>query len=140
MAYPFAPITLTASTTLDRDTHANGPVIVLSAAAGLTATLPASTGGGDEYFFFVGTSVTSNADIVAAAGTDVIAGIADVVTDIGGVVIPTSATSDYVTMNGGTTGGIKGSWVKMVDAVSGTWSVTARLISTGAEATPFAAT
>lgn len=140
MAYPFAPISLSASVTLDRDTHANGPVLVLSSASGLDVTMPASSGKGDEYFFFVGTSVTSSVAKIAAAGTDVIAGIADVVTDIGGVVVPTSATSDYVTMNGGTTGGIKGSWVKLVDVASGTWSVTARLISTGAEATPFAAT
>ena len=140
MAYPFAPITVSASATMDRDIHANGPVIKLASASGLTISMPATTGSGDVYKFYVATSVTSSVAKIAANSTDVIAGIADVVTDIGGVVIPTTATSDYITLNGGTTGGIKGSWVELIDVASGTWSVTARLISTGAEATPFAAT
>lgn len=140
MAYPFAPITLTGDKTLDRDTHANGPVIVLSSASGLDVTMPASVGNGDRYYFYVATSVTSSVAVIAAAGTDIIQGAVGVTSDAAGVTVPTTATSDYITMDGATTGGLKGSWVELTDVASGVWNVRGALLSTGAEATPFAAT
>lgn len=140
MAYPYAPITVSASATMDRDTHANGPVIKLASASGLTISMPASTGDGDTYEFYVATSVTSSVAKIAANSTDIIQGSIGVTTNAAGVVIPTSATSDYITMDGATTGGLKGSYVKLVDVASGQWLVSGSLLSTGAEATPFAAT
>lgn len=134
----YQPISLTATATLDRDTHA-GTVCVLNAAGGATITLPASAGKGDVYEFIVGTTLTTSSYVVAANGTDVVAGIVMVATDTGGLTVPTSATSDKITMNGSTTGGVVGSRVKLTDFKSGTWQVSGELISTGAEATPFSA-
>lgn len=71
MAYAFAPITLTASTTLDRDTHANGPAIGLNKLDGLTVTLPAAVGSGDKYLIRVAVLATSGSYIIrVASATD----------------------------------------------------------------------
>ncbi len=60
-------------------------------------------------------------------------------TDAAGVTIPTASTSDTITLNGSTTGGVKGSHVELQDVASGVWRVSGFLVSTGAEATPFSA-
>jgi len=135
----FGVVTVTSSTTLRADAH-GGKMVVGNAAAGLTISLPAATGSGVEFEIVVGTTITSNAFIIAADGTDIIQGVLGVATDAGGVNIPTGATTDYITMNGSTTGGVKGSRVVVKDAADGMWIVSGALISTGAEATPFAAT
>jgi hypothetical protein len=53
--------------------------------------------------------------------------------------MPTSATTDTITMNGSTTGGVVGSWVKMKDVATGFWRLEGGLVCTGTEATPFSA-
>ena len=136
----YAPIAVTASTTLSRDTH-EGTTVVVNAAAGATLTLPASTGKGDEYTVFVGTTITSNNLIIKVANsTDIMQGVVGVATDIAGVTCPAASTSDTITMNGSTTGGVKGSYVVLTDVASGVWEVAGALVSTGTEATPFSAT
>jgi hypothetical protein len=133
------PITITASATLTRNVHA-GTVVNLDAAAGLTVTLPASSGSGDEYEIFVKTTVTSNNYIVQVANsTDILQGVIGLTTDIAGSSLPTSSTSDTITMNGSTTGGLKGTYIKLKDAVSGIWKLEGGLVCTGTEATPFSA-
>lgn len=138
MAYAMQPISLTATQTLIRESHANC-VLSLDASAGATITLPASSGKGDVYEFIVGTALTTSNYVIAAAGTDVVAGIIQLATDTGGLTVPTSATSDKLTLNGSTTGGVVGSRIKLTDFKSGTWQVSGEVISTGAESTPFAA-
>jgi len=140
MAYPSTqPISKTASFTFDRSNDA-GNVISLDAAAGLTATLPASTGKGDIYEAFVGTTVTSNNYIIQVANsTDILAGAVHLTTDIGGTSMPTSTTSDTITMNGSTTGGLRGTWLRFKDVKSGFWALEGGIICTGTEATPFSA-
>lgn len=141
MAYGFAPISYTgAALTLNEESHGNGVIVSMNKADGWTVTLPAASGSGAFYRVRVGTSITSSSGVVAAAGTDVIQGVVAVTTDTTGVTVPTSATSDKISMNGGTTGGIAGSFVELTDVASGTWLVGGFLISTGAEATPFSAT
>lgn len=134
------PINVTAATlTLDRDVHSDA-VVTVNRAAGTTVTLPASAGKGDEYIIFVGTTVTSNNAIVQVANsTDIIQGAIHLTTDISGTSMPTSATTDTITMNGSTTGGVKGSWVILRDVSSGVWQLQGGLICTGVEATPFSA-
>lgn len=133
------PITVTASLTLDRHTH-SGTILLLSAAAGLTVTLPDAVGNGDEYEFFVATTVTSNAYVIQAPDADnTISGALGVTTDAAGVVIPTAATTDTISMNGSTTGGVLGSYVKLKDVAANKWMVSGALVSTGTEATPFSA-
>jgi hypothetical protein len=132
-------ISITAATvTLNADGFA-GRTIVLNRAAGVTVTLPASTGSGYTYEIVVGTTLTGNGIIQVANSTDVMAGTLDIATDIAGVTCPTTSTSDTITMNGTTTGGIIGSRVLLQDMRAGFWSVTGGLVSSGAEATPFSA-
>ena len=134
----FEPIAVTASTTLD--SRHIGAVVRLEAAAGLTITLPASSGNGRRFIIEVGTTVTSNDYIIQVANaTDVMEGAVGVTTDAAGVTIPTASTSDTITMNGSTTGGLAGSRVVLEDVASGKWAVSGALVSTGTEATPFSA-
>ena len=119
-----------------------GHTIVSNLAATQTATLPAATGSGNIYRFFVNITKTGNLVIKVngTPGTDIIQGAVGVSTDAGGVTILAGATADTITMNGGTTGGVKGSWVELQDVAAGVWRVGGFLVSTGAEATPFSAT
>ncbi len=134
------PINVTDSTlTVTALLHGNR-TITLNRAAGITVTLPAATGTGKKYRFFVGTTVTSNNYIIQVANaTDVIQGVLGVATDAAGVNVPTAATSDTITMNGSTTGGVIGSHVEIEDVASGYFRVSGGLVSTGVEATPFSA-
>jgi len=140
MAYPLQPISITASTTLTEERHGNGAMLVLNAAAGLTITLPDATGSGAYFYLVVGTTVTSNNYIIAVPdANNIIQGAVMVASDIAGVTCPTTTTSDTITMNGTTTGGIKGSYVQLTDIAADTWAVTGSLVSSGVEATPFSA-
>lgn len=135
------PINVTASTlSVDRDNHA-GAVVTVNRAAGTTITLPASIGKGDEYTFYVGTTISSNSFIVKVANsTDTFAGGVAISTDIAGVTMLAGGTDDTITMSGSTTGGVAGSWVKVTDVAVGKWMLGGFLASTGSEANPFSAT
>jgi hypothetical protein len=134
------PISVTTATiTLDRDVHQD-TVVSLDRAAGVTVTLPAATGSGDVYNIVVGTTITSNSAIIQVANaSDVMMGTLAIATDIAGVTVPTTSTSDTITMSGSTTGGVLGSYVRLVDFAANKWMVSGSLVSTGAEATPFSA-
>ena len=139
MAYFMQPINHTTATlTLNADSHA-GNVVTLNKADGVTVTLPASSGKGDVYTVFVGTTLTSNGVIQVANSTDIIQGGVSISTDAAGVTHLTAATTDTITMNGSTTGGLKGSYVRVTDVSSGIWMLEGFLVSTGAEASPFSA-
>ena len=120
-----------------------GSRIILSRAAGSTLTLPPATGSGNRYEFIVGTTVTSNGYIIRVApGTNIMAGFAQVAQDAGDttVMFETAADSDTITMNGTTTGGLRGARVTLDDIASGVWAVQVISAATGTEATPFSAT
>jgi hypothetical protein len=52
----------------------------------------------------------------------------------------TAATSDTITLNGTTTGGVSiGDWIELVDIAADQWTVTGITTSSGTEATPFSA-
>ena len=137
----YQPNTVTATravTRADADT-----TIVVSAAAGLSLTLPAATGTGDYYRFHIQTTVTSNNVIILVANaTDVMTGSARVAQDAGDtvVVFETAAASDTITLNGGTTGGLRGDAIEIRDMAAGFFAVTVTSAATGTEATPFSAT
>lgn len=128
----------TASHTLTQALNA-GKLNIFNVAGGMTFTLPAATGTGDVYTFFVATTLTSSGIIQAASSSDVILGGVSISTDIAGVTMLSAATSDTITMNGTTTGGLLGSWLRLTDAASGQWMLEGFLKSTGAEGTPFSA-
>lgn len=137
-----SPIVLdVAAITVNADSHANIP-LVFNRAAGVTVTLPAATGTGHSYKFFVNTSVTSNSyKIQVANATDIMQGLAfgddgdgEPANGWG-----TASTSDTITMDGSTQGGIKGDHWEIVDIASGLFHVRGFITQSGTEATPFSA-
>lgn len=137
------PISLTAATyTLTAEAH-SGTTLVAARAAGITCTLPAALGYGSEFNFFTATTITSNSLIVKVANsTDVMQGVAIVAQDAADTVVAfeTAATSDTITMNGSTLGGIRGDRIRLKDVAAGVWEVQVYSTATGTEATPFSAT
>jgi hypothetical protein len=122
-----------------------GKTILLDQLAGSTVTLPASTGGGAKYRFFISIVPTSNSHIIKVQNsTDVMSGIILEAQDGGAgatLAWQTAASSDTITLNRTTTGGtIKGEWVDVEDIAVGFWAVRGALAGTGTEATPFSAT
>ena len=136
------PITTTASIVCNRDVHA-GRTITINAAAGCAVTLPAATGTGSIYRFFIGTTITSNSTTIKVANaTDVMSGRAYVISDNAAAVLgyATGATDDTITLNGTTLGGFAGDLIEIIDAIAGTYLVSVHTKATGTEATPFSAT
>ena len=131
---------LTASATID-SSYA-GKIISLDAAAGLTVTLPAASGTGYVYRFSVGTSVTSNNDIIKVANSsDVIQGVATIGASGGtSTSVGTASTDDTITMNGSTNGGLKGTWIEIRDVATNLFSCSMHGVGSGSATTPFSAT
>jgi len=135
------PVAAGSALTVTRLLH-HGRIIALDTAAGSTCTLPAATGTGSRFTFIVTVTPTSNAHVVAAYTTDIMAGLALGLDDDG---VPanawgTASDTDKVSMNSSTTGGEIGDMVECVDILTGVWAVQVRLTQSGSEATPFAAT
>jgi hypothetical protein len=135
-----------ATVTVTAAAHA-GKTIVMSRAAGVTATLPAATGTGNIYRFVIGTTATTNANIIKVAnGTDVMDGSVNLQqdTDVDGTLKMwrADAGDDTITFAGAaTTGGIVGGHITCTDYKAGFWSCQAFTQSGGgSEATPFSAT
>lgn len=135
-----APITITAATRALTKNDA-GTTLNLSRLAGITATLPAATGSGRWFEFFVLTTVTSNNYIIQVTTTDVIQGFALAGQDSADTVVlwETAADSDTITMNGTTKGGVRGDSIILKDVSSGVWQVRMLGSASGTEATPFSA-
>ena len=152
-AGPDAVVNITAETTLTFAAHA-GKVIKVNDADG-AITLPTikadSKGGtagdnvpnvnnhlGAVYKFFVGTDST-DCDI-KTGGTDKFVGHATVVNVADGTnsTFAPASSNDVISMNGGTTGGDRGSTVTITAIADNDYLVEAVLIGTGTEATPFA--
>lgn len=132
-------IEITAATTLDDDAYA-GRTISLNSTTGRIVILPAATGSGATYTIFVAATVSSGSHVVRVANSsDIMQGTLVVTTDIDGVVFPTASTTDTITMNGTTTGGVRGSLVELQDVAPTIWALRGALVSTGVEATPFSA-
>lgn len=115
---------------------------LLDRAAGSTVTLPAATGTGFRYRFRVGTTVTSNANIVqVSSSSDVMAGVVMGARDAGAEVAgwETAADSDTLSLDGSTKGGFVGDIVEFVDIKKGVWAVSGIVNQSGGEASPFSA-
>ena len=111
--------------------------------AALTLTLPAATGTGAVYKFIVSVTNTSNYKIQVADATDTIDGIMLYLDEDGTAVtaFPTVAASDTITLNGGTTGGIVGDYLELIDIAANQYHVRGVMrVAAGANpATPFTA-
>lgn len=137
-----APIVVTSATlTLTEAKHA-GRLIVLNRAAGITITLPVSTGQGAVYRFFTETGNTTNDNIIQVAATDIMQGMLFVQDDADATMsgFQTAATSDSMISNGGTEGGNRGDYVEIEDAVLAIFRVSGWLIGGATQVSPFGAT
>ena len=131
-----------ATLTITRDLH-DLKTIVVNRAAGSTITLPAASGSGARYRFFVLTTITSNGLIIKVANaSDTMVGVGMQAADGGSTVnfFEASGTDDTITLNGTTTGGIKGDMVEIDDIATNIFYVRITGSATGTEATPFSAT
>lgn len=136
------PVHVTAATLAVTEADHAGKVVVLDRAAGINATLPRAVGSGATFKFFILTTVTSNSTIIEVGNsTDVMQGLALAAADGGAGVNgwETASTSDTITLNGSTKGGIRGDVITLVDVYPGVFAVTALLAQTGTEETPFSA-
>ena len=134
-------VTLSSDTTLTSGSHA-GRVMLLDKDSGATITLPAASGSGNVYKFFVKTTITSNNYVIQVASSDdTMSGIAVVANDTNdeASIFETLAASDTITLDGSTKGGILGGIIELQDLYSGKYSVKIHQSATGSEATPFSA-
>lgn len=137
----------TAAATLNEAIHED-KVLTVNSAAGIALTLPASTGQGARYRFFIGTTVTSSATTIKVANaSDFMFGNAYHAAATGTANAwstsntGTAATeSDTISLNGTTTGGFKGDFIEIVDVTLNAWRVTILGRASGTVATPFSAT
>lgn len=121
--------------------HAN-KITAIDAAAGLTVTLPPASGSGNVYRMFIKTTVTSNTVIMQAPdAATTFAGNAVALQDAADttVAFETAATTDTVTLNGATQGGLKGHLVTFTDVAADVYLVESIGAATGTEVTPFSA-
>ena len=132
--------TVTAATvTINADAHVGMPV-VLNRAAGCVATLPAATGSGNTYNFIGAIDATGDQKVQVANANDTMAGVAFLGNDSAGAsCFYTAAASDTITLDGSTTGGLKGWRVTCTDMAANTWAVMVMSEASGTEATPFSA-
>lgn len=133
--------TTAATLTLTAALHA-GRTVVQNRAAGTVITLPAATGTGNKYRVVCQTTITSNALTVQVANaTDVMQGQALLAQDAAdtAVVFEASATTDTISGNGTTTGGLKGQIIEVEDIASGLFQIAVSGAATGTEATPLSA-
>lgn len=138
-----AVVNTTATTlTITQALHGNR-VVTVSSASPIAITLPQATGTGVKYRFQFQVAATATQHTIKVANsTDVMQGLVLALTTSSANVIGygTSATSDTITLNGTTTGGVIGSWWEIQDIKTGFFLVQGFDSPTGATATPFSAT
>ena len=103
-----------------------------------TFNLPAATGKGGMYRFFIGVTATGN-KIIKASGTDTMQGSAAMA---GGTpnTFASASNTNTITLNGSTSGGVLGTQVELWDIAPGTWAVQVSSVGTGIQVTPFSNT
>lgn len=123
--------------------HAERMVLINSnSTVANTFTLPAATGTGAKMTLINNITQTQGTVVIAAPGTtNVVSGVAyaygSTVADAEAFV--TTATSDKITFNLTTTGGLGGDIVEAWDTSTGVWTVQVKFRGSGTLATPFAA-
>jgi hypothetical protein len=130
-------VDITAETTLTFNDHA-GRIIEINDADG-AVTLPSIKSGelGAKYTFFIGTDAT-DLDI-KTDGTDKFVGSLTVaITDDAEKTFIPAATNDVISLNGGTQGGDKFSYLEITALATAEYMVQGVLIGSGSLATPFA--
>jgi hypothetical protein len=158
---PAAVVEITSSTTLSPEAH-GGRIIAVGGtlAAALTLTLPAinmtanpiTSGPGQDpntlnnegvlYTIWVPTTIATSALKIGTNGTDKYVGtIIMNDTDSDGATLvgfSAAAANDFINLNGTTTGGVAGSWVRIFAIAANKYMVEGMVMGTGTVATPFA--
>ena len=157
---PAAVVEITASTTLSPSAH-GGRIISVGGtlAANLTLTLPAintssnpvTSGPGQDpntvnnegvlYTIWVPTTIATSSVKIGTNGTDKFVGsVLSIDTDTAGATVgfTAAASNDFINLNGGTTGGVAGTWVQIFAIAANKYMVTGVINGTGTVATPFA--
>jgi len=96
---------------------------------------------GAVFTFFVPTTVATSSLKIVTDGTDKFTGsILMVDTDTSGAMagFAPAATNDAINLNGGTTGGVAGSYIQITALSSAKYMVQGVILGTGTVATPFA--
>lgn len=153
-------VTLSANTTLTVADHA-GKIIKVGGtlASDITLTLPAinvtasaaSAGPGTDpntlnnqgavFTFWIDATIATSSLKIGTNGTDkYIGSVLSVDTDSSGAMagfIP-GATNDFINLNGGTTGGVVGTWIQITSLTTAKYAVNGVILCTGVPATCFA--
>jgi hypothetical protein len=159
---PSSVVTLTASTTLSPTAH-GGRIVAVGGtlAANVVLTLPtivttansAASGPGNDpdtqnnlgvvYTIWVPTTIATSSLKIGTDGTDkYIGSVLNVDTDTAGAMVGyiPSASNDFINLNGGTTGGVVGTWIQITALAALKYAVNGVVLCTGIPATPFADT
>lgn len=157
---PSSIVTITASTALNPVAH-GGRIIAVGGtlAANLTLTLPtintsantSASGPGNDpntlnnlgvvYTIWVPTTIATSSLKIGTDGTDKYIGtLFGVDTDTSNALVAytAGASDDFINFNGGTTGGVAGSWVRIVAVAAAKYMVEGVALGSGVVATPFA--
>jgi len=158
---PASVVTITANTTLSPEVH-GGRIISVGGtlAANLTLTLPAinttanpiTSGPGQDpstannqgvtYTIWVPTTIATSSVKIGTNGTNLFIGsLLSVDTDTSGAMVGFTAngtSNDFINLNGGTTGGVAGTWIQITAIAANKYMVTGVLLGSGVVATPFA--
>ena len=157
---PGTVVDITASTTLNPVDH-GGRILAVGGtlAANIVLTLPTinvstnsiTSGPGQDpntlnnegvvYTIWVPTTIATSSLKIGTDGTDKYVGaVLSIDTDTSGAAVgfTAGATNDFINFNGGTTGGVAGTWVRIVAVAANKYMVTGTVLGTGVVATPFA--
>jgi len=158
---PNAVIAITSSTTLNPVDH-GGRIISVGGALAATTTLtlpsinvstnPITSGPGQDpntlnnegvlYTIWVPTTITTSTLKIATDTTDLFIGsLMGVDTDTSDAIAAYNALAadafDNINLNGGTTGGVAGTWIEIVAVAANCYMVRGTVNGTGVVATPF---
>lgn len=133
-------VSITSSTaTITHEAHGNGRVIAFNLAAGIASTLPLATGSGKKLTVIVATTQTGDG-VISCAGSDTFFGSVIHLQDAAATVtiaFEAAAGDNTITLDGSTTGGLKGDKWELIDIAAASWQVVGIGQATGVEATPF---
>jgi hypothetical protein len=157
---PATTVDITASTTLNPTAHAGRFISVGGTlASNVVLTLPAintsansvTSGPGQDpstannegvtYTIWIPTTIATSSVKIGTNGTDKFVGsLMSVDTDTSGAMVgfTAAASNDFINLNGGTTGGVAGTWVQITAIAANKYMVTGVVLGTGTVATPFA--
>ena len=159
---PGSVVAISSSTTLNPVDH-GGRIISVGGALAATTTVtlptinvstnPTTSGPGEDpntlnnegvrYTIWVPTTITTSSLKIATDGTDLFIGtLFGVDTDSSDALVAYNAlaadTFDFINLNGGTTGGVAGTFIEIVAVAANCYMVTGTVNGSGTVATPFA--